>query len=563
MIEQRLTRLLGMTTLARITVFFRKAWLLALVPVLLVVILPFPNEAAAATIPWSQPVKISGDTVGAWFPAIAVDRSGQVHVVWNSGVPDTGQPGADIAPSNKPTLPSADSSLLNYTHWDGQGWSKPVDIEMAQPSGEVVRSALTLNQEGQLILFYRGMNILDPQSFNDTPQLRIALADARQGGDAQAWSIQKTLTKRGGYFTTIATDAQGVVHAVWDELDGNSGYVLYYSHSIDGGVHWSPPFMLEMSREVYHYRLSMAVGPGQDIHVVYEVIDPADVSAWTPAPIGFVYAQSKDSGATWSTASFVPSENTDPRLGRFSSIVAGGHELLPVEPAVGVDGKGQVLLVWRDAYSDVLYFQRSKDGNVWSAPEPLPGVAKGVDKPFDRYDMATDSAGHVHLVFVGYPSGSSTRELLHSVWDGDHWSNPDVIASSPPYPEYPGIAIAEGNRLQVVWFVRDNPNGSGVGNGIWYSTAEAAAPFVAPVPLPARARSTASEANPAAASRHATVATPTAVPTPPGFITDVPVPQPSDVKGYSDRPLLLGVGAAAGLLILTVAARRVRLFGKE
>ncbi|HLH72427.1 MAG TPA: hypothetical protein VKX96_04015, partial [Chloroflexota bacterium] len=174
MIEQRLTRLLGMTTLARITVFFRKAWLLALVPVLLVVILPFPNEAAAATIPWSQPVKISGDTVGAWFPAIAVDRSGQVHVVWNSGVPDTGQPGADIAPSNKPTLPSADSSLLNYTHWDGQGWSKPVDIEMAQPSGEVVRSALTLNQEGQLILFYRGMNILDPQSFNDTPQLRIA-----------------------------------------------------------------------------------------------------------------------------------------------------------------------------------------------------------------------------------------------------------------------------------------------------------------------------------------------------------------------------------------------------
>jgi hypothetical protein len=116
-------------------------------------------------------------------------------------------------------------------------------------------------------------------------------------------------------------------------------------------------------------------------------------------------------------------------------------------------------------------------------------VRAGVPRPYDIYDLLTDSAGHVHVAMVGYLEGSSTMALLHSVWDGQSWSRPDVITGSPLYPEYPKLALSGGNRLHVSWFVGDKP---GVERGpvsAWYSSRMVDAPSTtragwAPVPTP-------------------------------------------------------------------------------
>jgi hypothetical protein len=135
------------------------------------------------------------------------------------------------------------------------------------------------------------------------------------------------------------------------------------------------------------------------------------------------------------------------------------------------------LLVAREYGTDRINYVESADGVLWSQPRRLPGIKAGVARPYDMYDMVTDSAGHVHLVVVGYLAGSDAMRVLHTEWNGWSWSSPETITTSPPYPEYPRLALSQGNRLHVVWFGGDKPAiGRSPTGGIWYTTELTSAP---------------------------------------------------------------------------------------
>ncbi|HEX5414454.1 MAG TPA: sialidase family protein [Chloroflexota bacterium] len=442
--------------------------------------------AEARTGAWSQPILLSTGQPLSWFPAITTDIYGNVHVVWNSS-------DQKILVAPKPGESkrlTEDASWLYYTEWNGQRWSAPTNIEAAVPATIAVRSALVADHSGQLDLIYRGLNMAAP-NVGQAEDLRFSTVNATRAGAAINWSSGLSLNRRTpAYFPTLAVDSRGWLHTVWTEYDGVSGFQVYYSRSSDGGKTWSLPTSLEDVRSAYYFRLQLKVGPRDDLHVVWEVVDPAKALDWAPPILGFVYAQSLDHGTTWSKTSFVPSETTEQPLGSDPSTTEK-PSYMPQQPAIGIDGTGQVLLIWKNSASNVIYFQRSADGSHWSAPEPVPGIAAGIARPFDQYDTATDSAGHVHLVTVGYRTGSKTLSLLHSEWDESRWSAPDVVANAPPYPEWPRIAIANGNRLHVVWFDGDSIEISRTPIDIRYSTAESSAPFVNPARPPPAPRATA------------------------------------------------------------------------
>jgi len=102
------------------------------------------------------------------------------------------------------------------------------------------------------------------------------------------------------------------------------------------------------------------------------------------------------------------------------------------------------------------------------------------------YDMAADSAGHIHLVVVGRESLDENAPLgvYHLEWDGTSWSAARRIYSDPLlYPEYPKIAINRGNQLHVAWFTRENL-WEGGNREVWYSSSQSAAPYQTPAPSP-------------------------------------------------------------------------------
>jgi hypothetical protein len=73
--------------------------------------------------------------------------------------------------------------------------------------------------------------------------------------------------------------------------------------------------------------------------------------------------------------------------------------------------------------------------------------------------------------------------VLVATFAGGEWAPPQRIAAPDGYPEYPRIAVALGNRLQVAYFVRDKQ--FEIGHYVLYTVAgESDARAIAPVVLP-------------------------------------------------------------------------------
>ena len=100
-------------------------------------------------------MKISGDTSGPWFPDVAADDYGNVHVVWNGPFADN--PPADslvktaLAPAGaRPgaalVRPGREVGALYYTRWDGRAWTEPADVALIWV-GHALRSSIAAQPE--------------------------------------------------------------------------------------------------------------------------------------------------------------------------------------------------------------------------------------------------------------------------------------------------------------------------------------------------------------------------------------------------------------------------------
>jgi hypothetical protein len=412
-----------------------------------------PTRVEADGVTWSSPVNLSGNTRHAWFPDIAADDAGNVHVVWAA---------------EYPTPPRQEIDALWYTRGDGTTWTTPTDLAVIY-IGDALRSALTVDSARRVHLLYRGFGQLEPQKTFDPP-LMLGPEDlwytstlASDGGSVKEWLPSHKITRGTlGYYADLEIDSRGVLHAIWTEAD-SLGWGLYYANSTDGGTTWSEREALDDRNYVWWYRTHLNIDAQDRLHVTWEVTDRDNLGHTRAA----FYAHSNDSGRTWAK---VQMGGEVPRADAANS-VAG-----PQQPTVGVDGTGQIVFVYREDDTNRIFYRTSTSGDRWSAAQLIPGVRRGAYRPYDVYDMVTDGAGHIHFAYVGTPDGSDAVSLMHSEWDGHGWSSPQVITSGAPYPEYPKLAISGGNRLHLVWFGGDRASIDRLAVGIWYSTAAISAP---------------------------------------------------------------------------------------
>jgi len=357
-----------------------------------------------------------------------------------------------------------------------------------------------------------------------------------------------------GYITSIALDQNGNAWlGTWGGRLEYKSSDVFYRRSVNGGQSWSPAQNLSRSISAIGNSLHLHIDAQDVIHVVWDEVPSCG------------YISSPDGGKTWSQRVTFYSDVGSPR-----QIVAG------------VDGEGDILVVWRAASAVTalddnlpIYYQRSSDGGItWSEATPIPQLlARRLnDTPYDAYDIAVDSAGHIHLIVtgrVGVPdtspstSGSSARpeaetaplSVIHVVWDGNAWLAPVKIFSTMDYPERPAITVNKGNRMHTVWFVRDTEHlfTGGGDYQVWYSHAESAAPAVplppSPTPLP------------------------TLTPTPTRTPLPLPTPYPTLAPGSSGLPpglytetdevldLAIALSPVA-LLVLVIIVLRLGWLGK-
>jgi len=419
---------------------------------------------------WTKPIVVSAPPGVSWFPDLTVDELGSVHTVWCQSIP-----------LEKDNL----RERVHYARRDGDSWSEPNDI--IPPSPDIERNAITRDLAGSIHLLFGG-------SAYSAGALYHQRAPLSESWSATAWSTPHRINQGISYMGDIVVDSRGVIHVIYDDT---LHYIneselnladIFYRRSTDGGRIWSTPIRLYLEPLVGSAMPYMAVDNNDVIHVTWD--EGWDRLSGERSDVYYsVYISSSDGGETWTSPMIIdyPDETV-------------------VQLTVGSNGQGGIMLVWRSRTRDEIFYQWSPDGGrSWEEPSPIPQVfSRPLTTPFDTYDMATDSAGHIHLLLVGRESQENAALLgvYHLVWDGDRWSTPSadpsassgqasgqaaerIFAADELYPEYPRIVVHEGNQLHAAWFTREgNVWDPEANKEVWYSRGQAPAPHQAVTPLP-------------------------------------------------------------------------------
>lgn len=373
---------------------------------------------------WIPPMRISQSDYKSWFPDVAADATGAVHIVWSS----------------HERVPPNTYDLVMYARvQDGQLAQAPNDIMATLETGLIqaaTRPALFLDAGSLLHMTYR-----------DESNVYYTNVPASEAGVPQAW--RPVYIAGTGYFSRVARDSQGRLHMAMTDVVSipDCAYCLqmFYSWSDDDGRTWKPPKNISVF-PTGAAKPQMVIDSHDNVHLVWEAGSGGSLGQLS-GPTEVVYAVSRDRGLTWS-------DPQDIGGGRSSDASASAKN-----PAIAIDKQGRLIVAWLGTPEDALFYQISADlGQSWSAPVRIPGIWGSWtvrDSRLDSYSMAVDSDGNVHLVMAGRLQESlRTLGIYHFVWDGMSWSNPEaVVAPNEQAPQWPRIAVGLGNQLHVVWFM--------------------------------------------------------------------------------------------------------------
>lgn len=424
----------------------------------MLVILTYTPAAYGQAVSFSDPIPLTASDGFSWFPDIAVDSSGSLHVAWAS------------------SLPGFDSVFYafssNGTRWEGLNDVQAVPQVPGQ--SEATRPTLLAGPDGWLHLSFRGT----PVYYSRAPLLR-----ARQ---AAVWSKPYLMsTVQIGYFSRMALDSRGRLFFVYTENypepECSICYHVLIRSSEDSGASWSEPVDIS-GAGIGSAKPQIIVDKQQNLHVVWESGRGGGLGQLSD-PTTVRYATSRDHGKTWSTPYEFSVENSQAEMLKNITI--------------GQDASGRLVAVWWAIPTDDVYYSVSADGGrTWQPPEIIPDVLGAwalYNSRLDTYSIASDSAGNLHLVMVGRRRLALESKLLSVfdlVWDGEKWNSPVTITSMEgDVPEWPRIAVSNGNQLNVVWFVRNRENVFASATGqpryrIWYARGTAASPAVPGSPVP-------------------------------------------------------------------------------
>lgn len=467
------------------------------------------TPSIAQTGGWSEPFEISPPipTIGpkngtenvvrkypsSWFPDIVIGPEGSVHIIWHSGIV-RGRESSDII------------DLLMYRARVNNTWSDFNEIMAPAVGGYTIRNSIALSRDGNFYLLFRS-----------TTSIKVSSVPWSKAWSAQNWSEPRIISSSAAYYDALAIDSNGTLHAFWTEpppsdplkpdTDCTRCSDLFYRSSSDGGEFWLAPVNLSRSPDGEN-RPQVVIDSDNHIHIVWD--KGFDWYVFHGVPESGVYRQSKDGGKTWSDSTFfrLPKDVAQalvPKVDPNATPTPVGQTAPKIfydavqQTALAVTADGNPLVVYRGIYNDRVYFQQSLDGGTtWSDPAEIPVIrARNInDNNLDRYSMVVDSNNHVHLLMIGYlPKQNAelnTPVLYHLVWDGTQWSDPVVVmANSDLYPEWPRLAVYEGNHLYASWFTRSKENlfvSDRGGYRVWFSELlldiprKASLPTFTPVP---------------------------------------------------------------------------------
>ena len=361
---------------------------------LMVLVLGLFFLAQIAQADWSTAKRLTWTSGASESPAIAIDSSDKLQVVW-----------FDYAPGNweiyykRSTDGGATWSAVKRLTWtSGDSFAPAVAVD----SSNSIHVVWYDNTPGHYEIYYR-----------------------RSPDGGTTWGTVKRLTWTSGdsIFPAIAIDGNGTIHVVWDANTSETDEI-YYRKSPNGGTTWSTAQRLTWTSGS-STTPAIAVDSGNTIQVVW-----GDDTSGNPE---FYYKKSADGGAAWS-----PAQRLTWTSGK------------SYDAAITIDSGGALLVVWSDDTPGnyEIYYKRSTDGGItWGAAKKLTSTSLESILPA----IAIDSSNAIHVVWEDYTPGNPELYYKRSADGGATWSALQRLTWTSGDSASPAIAIDSSGAIHVVW----------------------------------------------------------------------------------------------------------------
>jgi hypothetical protein len=291
---------------------------------------------------WSTSRRLTWTSGDSQDPAIAVDLSDCLHVVWR-----------DITPGN---------FAIYYKKSTDGGASWTTGQRLSMVPGDSGNPGIAVDPSGRLHLVW--YNSVGGES---------DIYYKRSTNSGASWTASQRLTWTTGFsaYPAIGVDLSGTVHVVWyDNTPGN--YEIYYKRSTDSGASWTASQRLTWTSGTSYVPRIAADSSGK-VHMVW--FDN------TPGNYEIYYKRTTDGGANWTSNQRLTWTSGD-----------------SWDPAIAIDSLDNLHVVWHDFTpgNDEIYYTKSPDGGTtWTARQRLTWTAGSSRVP----SIAADPFGDLHVLW--------------------------------------------------------------------------------------------------------------------------------------------------------------------
>jgi hypothetical protein len=300
-------------------------------------------------ITW-QPIQRLTWTPGtSWAPAIAVEASGSIHMVWYDD--------------------SSGNDEVYYKKSTDGGATWTPSLKLTWSAGFSVAQTVAVDAAGGLHVVF---------SDNTPGEFEIYYKKSTDNGDSWTASRRLTWTPGDSYVVSMDISPSNQLHLVWTE-DGAGSEEVYYRKSTDGGASWTASQRLT-------WTTSPSLSPGISVdslgrlHLIWQDNMSGNIDLY--------YKRSSDAGASW-TASQRLTWTTG----------------LSFSPDSVIHPPANLHVVWQDDTPGnyEIYYKKSTDGGAtWTTSQRLTWNSSWSGSP----DVAVAPSGHPHVVWEDNAPGN-------------------------------------------------------------------------------------------------------------------------------------------------------------
>lgn len=390
-----------------------------------------PASAQQGAITWSEPINLSNSPNSTSVdPFLIADPAGLVHLFWAEKMN---------------TIPGGGADTVLYSQWNGESWTRPVDLFFAPTSdGNLVVSQphAVIDDLGIMHLIW----ISQPNFPYYT--LFYSSAPVNQAQFVQAWSPRAILAENLSgteYSIHLVYQPPNTLHVAF--ASGIQGETVTrepgvtYMRSTDGGLNWSEPVEI--------FKTSNLMIGTSGVRMKYKAPNTifASWTLWNEEGNGqaVYFTRSLDGGDSWDT----PITLAERRVGEYER---DWNNLVQLPD-------GRLMAIWEGGYRAYRHAMfSSNDGETWTEAWDMFPTLIG-ENGFAEF--ATDGLDRLHLfvaqriregVNVNTQSSGTVEGLWHSVAQGGNlWTEPVLCGGVNPMVN-PKVAILQGNTVVAVWY---------------------------------------------------------------------------------------------------------------